>query len=69
MGKLTRRQRLKRDPANRPLHKLVAWVRRNGHVVEPTIHIGILMKMDRLRWRGRHRNKYTERMQTVELQP
>lgn len=64
---LTKRQRLKRDPANQRLRKLKAWVARNGHVVEPKIYVGILWRMDRLTWLKRHKNKYFDRMQEVEL--
>lgn len=52
--KLTRRQRLKRDPANQPRGKFIAWVRRNAHVVERAYLPGLLRVSPRIVWRKHH---------------
>lgn len=63
--RLTRRQRLKRDPANQRLGKLIAWVRRRPHVVEPVIALQGVVRPPRLKYlyRGerRQRSRYWDK--------
>lgn len=51
---MSKRKRLSRDPANQRIHKLVAWVKRNTHVVEPHILLPGLLHPERLLWRDKH---------------
>lgn len=68
---MTRRQRLKRDPANQRVHKLVAWVRKHPERVEQTIKLKGLIHPPRLTYtykvEQRRRSRYFERF--TEVQP
>lgn len=51
--RLSKRQRLARDPANQPRHKFIAWARRHFRAVEAVAFSNVLA-VRRIIWRKRH---------------
>lgn len=50
--RLTKRQRLCRDPANQRRQKLIAWAKRHAHLVEALMFPGLIDPRPRIVWRN-----------------